>query len=113
MILVFEPEKIISRIIVGTILVAVVIGCIVVSNYWKSKLNSYNLQQETILQLQSLIAERDQEVSKLRSEVDKNLQIQENNKKIELALAKCYKTVDDQKSKIKIYKDYYYMTTGR
>lgn len=124
MILVLEPEKLTSRLILGVIIVTSMIGIVFAVDYWKNKITEFETQKTEISQLKYSLDEQTALVSKLKDELTaKNSQVsivsnsvsqlREKNKKLETALAQCQATVNSQKTTIKIYKDYYYLTNGR
>ena len=124
MILVLEPEKLTSRLILGVIIVTSMIGIVFAVDYWKNKITEFETQKTEISQLKYSLDEQTALVSKLKDELtSKNSQVsivsnsvsqlREKNKKLETALAQCQATVNSQKTTIKIYKDYYYLTNGR
>lgn len=124
MILVLEPEKLTSRLILGVIIVTSMIGIVFAVDYWKNKISEFETQKTEISQLKYELDEQTALVSKLKDELTaKNSQVsivsnsvsqlREKNKKLETALAQCQATVNSQKTTIKIYKDYYYLTNGR
>lgn len=124
MILVLEPEKLTARLVLGIIIIFLMIGAVFAVVYWKNKISEFDAQKTTISQLKYELDEQSALVSKLKEELTtKNSQVslvhnsisqlREKNKKLETALAQCQATVNSQKTTIKIYKDYYYLTNGR
>jgi septal ring factor EnvC (AmiA/AmiB activator) len=124
MILVLEPEKLTNRLVLGILVIASMVGAVFAIAHWKNKLAEFETQKITISQLQSDLDEHHSRVSKLTEALaDKEaqlltvsnslIQLREKNKKLETALAQSQATVNSQKSTIKIYKDYYYLTNGR
>lgn len=124
MILVLEPEKLTARLILGAIIIISLIGATFAFFYWKNKITEFDTQKTALLQLTSELNEQKTLVTKLETDLDAKesqlsianaavSQLQEKNKKVETALAHCQDTISRQKNTIKIYKDYYYLTTGR
>ena len=124
MILVLEPEKLTARIVLGIIVIASMIGSAFAIANWKHKLAEFDNQKIMISQLQSDLDEQRSQISKLSVVLaDKEAQLstvsnalvqfREKNKMLDTTVAQCQATVNRQKTTIKIYKDYYYLTNGR
>lgn len=124
MILILEPEKLTARIILGVIIVAGLTGAMFAASYGRDKLNEFSIQRAENVKLKTDLAEQTDLVAKLTNELAAkesqvlNMsssvnQLRDKTKKLEPALAQCQATVNSQKSTIKIYKDYYYLTNGR
>lgn len=124
MILILEPEKLTARLIFGFAIIIVMISALFGASYWKDKLAEFDSQKTTISQLkneldeeQVLVAKLQNELTAKRSEVlnasVSGTQLREKNKKLEADVTQCQATVNSQKSTIRIYKEYYYLTNGR
>ena len=124
MILVLEPEKLTARLVLGIIVIASMVGAVFAIAHWKNKLAEFETQKITISQLNYEIDEQKSQVAKLTDELiakeeqlsdvsNSLIQLREKNKKLETALSQSQATVNSQKTTIKIYKDYYYLTNGR
>lgn len=124
MILVLEPEKLTARIVLGFIIVSLIIGAAFSFKFCKNAMEEVNKQKATIIQLTYSLDEQTKLAVKLKDEIatkdsqasmaaNSASQIREKTEKLETALAQCQATVRSQKTTIRIYKDYYFLTNGQ